>query len=117
VHYVISDIHVYNQIVKFDLLNDHELDSHHRPLTLTLKFTMHKTPLEDYSHNKINLLFEKNKSNLFLKDLNIELNLLSYKKNIEDLYHNFTTILSLWIKIFFIEVLCKKNNRVVNPWY
>jgi hypothetical protein len=85
VDYVISDIHVYNQIVNFDLLNDHEPDSNHRPLTLTLKFTMTKPPLEDNFGNQMHLRFDKNKVDLFLKDLNIELNLISYKKNIEDI--------------------------------
>jgi hypothetical protein len=31
VDHVIFDILVYNQIINFDLLNDHELDSNHRP--------------------------------------------------------------------------------------
>jgi exonuclease III len=57
VDYVISDIPVYNQIVNFDLLNDHEPDSDHRPLTLTLNFIMHKNPLEDNSGNQRHLVF------------------------------------------------------------
>jgi hypothetical protein len=114
VDYVISDIPVYNQIVNFDLLNDHEPDSDHRPLTLTLNFIMHKNPLEDNSDNQRHFVFDKNKVDLFLKDLNTKLNLLSYKNNIEDIYHNFTTTLSTSIKI---EVLCKKKNRISNPWY
>jgi hypothetical protein len=63
------------------------------------------------------ILFDKNKVDLFLKDLNTKLNLLSYKNNIEDIYHNFTTTLSTSIKKFSIEVLCKKKNRISNPWY
>jgi hypothetical protein len=78
---------------------------------------MHKNPLEDNSCNQRHLLFEKNKADLFLKDLNNELNILSYKNNIEDIYHNFTTILSTSIKKFSIEVLCKKKNKISNPWY
>lgn len=46
---------------------------------------------------------------LILKDLNSELNLLSYKNNIEDLYHTFTTNLSTSINKLSIEVLCKKQ--------
>jgi len=80
VDYVISDIPVYNQIVNFYLLNNHEPNSDHRPLTLTLNFTMHKNPLEDNFGNQRHILFDKNKANLHLNDLNIELNLLSYKK-------------------------------------
>jgi hypothetical protein len=45
VDYVILDILVYNQIVNFDILNNYELDYDHKHLTLTLNFTMHKTPL------------------------------------------------------------------------
>jgi hypothetical protein len=115
--YVIYDIPVYNQIVNFDLLNDHEPNSDHRPLTLTLNFSMHKIPIEENFDNQRHLLFDKSKVDIFLKDLNSELNLLSYKDNIEDLYHNFTTTLSTSINKFSIEVLCKKKNRTTNPWY
>jgi hypothetical protein len=61
--YVISDIPIYNQIVNFDLLNDHEPNSDHRPLTLTLNFVMHKIPIEENFDNqrhfltKIKLIF------------------------------------------------------------
>ena len=41
IYYIIFDIIVYNQIVKFDILNYHELDSDHGSLTLTLKFVNH----------------------------------------------------------------------------
>jgi hypothetical protein len=94
VDYVISNILVYNQIVNFDRLNDHELDSNHRPLTLTLNFILHQNSLEDNSDNQRHLFFEKNKVDVFLKDLNIKLNILSSKNNIEDIYHNFKTTLS-----------------------
>jgi hypothetical protein len=47
VDYVISDIPVSNQITTFDLLNDHEPDSDHKPLTLTLKFSMHRSTIEE----------------------------------------------------------------------
>jgi hypothetical protein len=50
--YVISYIHVYNQIVKFDLLNDHVPESDHRPLSLTLNFVMHKIPIEVNSNER-----------------------------------------------------------------
>jgi hypothetical protein len=65
IDYVIFDIHVYNQIVNFDILNDHEPDSNHRPLTLTLNFVMQKIPIEDNYDNQKNLIFEKNKFDLF----------------------------------------------------
>jgi hypothetical protein len=93
VYYVISDILVSNQITTFDLLNDHEPDSDHKPLTLTLKFSMYRSTIEENSDNQRNFHFDKSKVDIFLKDLNSKLNLLTYKDNIEELYHNFTTTL------------------------
>ena len=52
-----------------------------------------------------------------MKDLNSKLHLLTYKDNIEDFYHNFTTILSTSINKFSLEVSYKKKNRTTNPWY
>jgi hypothetical protein len=62
------------------------------------------------------MFFDKSKVDIFLKDLNIELNILTYKDNIEDLYHNFTTLSTSINKLYF-EVSHKKNNRPTNPWY
>jgi hypothetical protein len=117
VDYVISDIPVSNQITTFDLLNDHEPDSNHKPLTLTLKFSMHRSTIEENYDNQRNLLFEKSKVDIFLKDLNSKLNLLTYKDNIEEIYHNFTTTLSTSINKFAFEVSYKNDNRTTNPWY
>jgi hypothetical protein len=61
----------------------------------------------------IDLLFEKSGDNILFKYLN----LLTYKDNIEDVYHYFTTTLSNYINKFSIEVSCKKNNRTNNTWY
>jgi hypothetical protein len=55
--YVIFDIPISNQIVTFDLLNDHEPNSDHRPLTLTLNFSMHRSPIEENSNNQRQLVF------------------------------------------------------------
>jgi len=117
IDYVISNILVSNQIRTFDLLNDHEPDSDHKPLTLTLKFSMHRRTIEDNSDNQMNLHFDKSKVDLFLKDLKSKSNLLTYKDNIEEIYHNFTTTLSTSINKFSFEVSYKKNNRTTNPWY
>jgi hypothetical protein len=117
VDYVISHIHVSNKVTTFELLNDHEPDSDHKPLTLTLNFYMHKSAIEKNSNNQRNLCFDKSKFDLVLKDLNSKLNLLTYKDNIEELYHNFTTTLSTSINKFSLEVSYKKNNRMANPWY
>jgi hypothetical protein len=100
VDYVISDIPVSNQITTFDLLNDHEPNSDHKPLTLTLKFSMHRSTIEENSDNQRNLCFDKSKVDIFLKDLNSKLTILTYKDNIEELYHNFTTTLSTSINKF-----------------
>jgi hypothetical protein len=117
VNYVIYDILVSNQITIFDLSNDHELNYDHKPLTLTLKFSMHRSIVEENSNNQRNFLFDKSKVDIFLKDLNNKLNLLTYKDNIEELYHNFTTTLSTSINKFSFKVSHKKNNRMTNPWY
>jgi hypothetical protein len=117
VDYVILDIPVYNQIVNFDLLNDHDPTFDHKPLTLTLNFIMHQNPIEENSNNQRNLFFDKKKLYLFLRDLNTKLNILSYKNNIEDLYHNFMTTLSTSIKQLSIKVLRKRKNRISNPSY
>jgi hypothetical protein len=78
---------------------------------------MQRSAIEENSNNQRKLLFEKSKVDLLLKDLNRELHLLTYKDNIEDLYHNFTTTLSTSINKFSFEVSCKSNNRTTNPWY
>jgi hypothetical protein len=70
IDYVIYDIFVSNQIVTFDLLNDHELDSDHKPLTLTLNFAMHRSSIEENFDNQRQLCFDKSKVYIFLKDLN-----------------------------------------------
>jgi hypothetical protein len=117
VDYVISDTPVSNQITTFDLLNDHEPDSDLKPLTLTLKFSMHRSTIEENCDNQTNLCFDKSKFDIFLKDLNSKLSLLTYKDNIEELYHNCTATLSTSINKFSFEVSYKKNNRTTNPWY
>ena len=106
VYYVISTIPTYNQIVNFDLLDDHEPDFDHRPLTLTLN-----------SDNQRHLLFDKYKVKLFLKYLSNDLKLISYHNNIKADYKNFTTTLSTSINNFSIEVIHKKKNNTTNPWY
>ena len=117
VDYVISDIPIYNQIVNFDLLDDHKLDYDHKPLTLTLNFSIHKISGEEHSDNQRHLLFDKHKVDLFLKNLSNDLKLISYQNNIEANYKNFTTTLSTSINNFSIEVLRKKKNNTTNPWY
>ena len=114
---MISDIPISNHITTFDLLNDHEPEYDHKPLTLTVKFSMHRSTIKENFHNQRNLCFHKSKVDLFLKYLNSKLNLLTYKDNIEELYHNFTTTLYTSVNKFSFEVSYKNNNRMTNPWY
>ena len=88
VEYVISDIHLYNEIIIFDILNNHEPDSDHRPLIVTLKIFMHRDPIGDNPYSQKNLIFDRNKNDLFLNELKINFLPLSSTNNIEDLYHN-----------------------------
>jgi hypothetical protein len=44
---------------------------------------MHRRAIEENSDNQRNLHFDKSKVDLFLKDLNSKLILLTYKENIE----------------------------------
>ena len=67
VDYVIFDIPLYNEIINFDILNDHQPDSDHRPLIVTLNFAMHRDPIEDDPHSHKNLIFARNKNDFFSK--------------------------------------------------
>ena len=108
---------LYNEIINVDILNDHEPDSNHRPLIVTLNFVMYRDPIEDKPYSQKNLIFDRNKNDIFLNELKINLLPLSSIDNIEDLYHNFTTTLSYSINKFSIEVSSNKRNRKTNPWY
>ena len=66
VDYVISDIPLYNEIISFDILDDHEPDSDHRPLLITLIFFMHRDPIEDNPYSQKNLIFDRNEIDLFV---------------------------------------------------
>ena len=68
-------------------------------------------------YNQKNLIFDRNKKDLFINELKINLLPLSSTYNIEDLYYNFTTTLSYSINKFLIEVSSNKKNRKANPWY
>ena len=52
VDYVISDISLYNDIINLDVLNDHEPDSDHKPLMVTLNYAIHRDPIEDNPYNQ-----------------------------------------------------------------
>ena len=83
VDYVITDIPLYNEIINFDILNDHEPDSDHRPLIVTLNFFMHRDPIEDNPYSRENLIFDRNKNDLFLNELKINFLPLTSIDNIE----------------------------------
>jgi len=78
------------------------LNFHHKYSILIIKFVMYKRFIEDTYDNKKHLILDKDESNIFLKDLNNELNILSNKENIENLYHNFMKTLSTSINKFII---------------
>ena len=67
VDYIISNIPLYNEIINFDILNDHEFDSDYRPLIVTLNFFMNRDPLEDNPHSQKKLIFDTNKQDFFFK--------------------------------------------------
>ena len=114
VDYVISDIPLFNEIINFDILKNHEPDSDHRPFIITLNFSMHIDPIEDNPYSQKNLIFDRNKNDLFLNELKMYLLPLSNIDDIEDFYHNFTTTLSYSINKFSIEVSSNKINRKTN---
>ena len=70
--------------MNFDILNDHEPDLDNRPLIVTLNFVMHRDPIEDNHHSQKNLIFDRNKNDLFLNELKIILLHLSSINNCED---------------------------------
>ena len=117
IDYVISDLPLYHEKINFDILDDHKPDSDHRPLLITLNFVMHRDPIEDNPYSQKNLIFDRNKNDLFLNELKTSLLPLSSIDNIDDLYHNFTTTLSYSINKFSIEVSSNKINSKTNPWY
>jgi hypothetical protein len=78
---------------------------------------MHRSTIEDNFDNQRNFHFDKSNVDILLKDLNSKLNLLTYKDNIEELYHNFIATLSTSINKFSFEVSYRMNNRTTKPWY
>ena len=117
VDYLISNIPIYNKLIDFNIFNDHEPDSDHRPLIVTLNNFMHNDPKEENYHCQKLLIFDKNKADIFLYNLKNELVPLSSMENIENLYHNFSTTLSSSINKFSIEVSTKMSNSRTDPWY
>jgi len=117
VRYVISDIPLYDKMITLDILNEHEPNSDHRPLLVNLNLVIDRDPIEENSHSYKHLIFDRNKGDIFLNDLKNDVFPLSRIDNIDDIYHNFTTVLSSSINKFSIEVLGKMENRRTNPWY
>ena len=78
---------------------------------------MDRVPIENNTYSQKNLIFDRNKNELFLNELKTNFLPLSSIDNIEDLYHNFTKTLSYSIKNFSIEVSNNKRNRKTNPRY
>ena len=117
VDYVIYDIHIYNKLIDFNIFNDHEPESNHRPLIITPNIAMHSDPKKENYHCQNHPIFDKNKANIFLHNLKNELVHLSSMENIENLYHNFATTLSSSINKLSIEASTKTSNSRTNLWY
>lgn len=66
VDYTISDTHVLNCFANFELLNDHEINYDHKPLSLTPNLVMHTNHREKNCENQMNNRFDKSKKDLFL---------------------------------------------------
>ena len=101
--------------MNLDILNEHEPDSDDRPLIVTVNLTLHNDPIDDNSHSHKHLVFDRDKSDIFLNNLKSELLPLSRLDNIKYLYQNFPTTLSSSINKLFFEVLGKNKNRRTNP--
>ena len=72
IDYVISDIPTHNQLINVYILNNHEPNSDHtRFLILTLNIVIWGCPIEENSNNQMHLIFDKNKSSLFLNEIKI----------------------------------------------
>ena len=69
VDYVIFDIPIYNKLIDFNTFNDHDSNSNHRPLIITLDIYMHSDPKEENYHCQKHLILDKNKDGIFLHDL------------------------------------------------
>ena len=82
VDYSIFDIPIYNKLIDLNIFNDHEPDSDHKPLSITLNIAMHSDPKEENYHCQKHLIFDKNKDDIFLHDLKNELVPLSSMENI-----------------------------------
>ena len=52
-----------------EILNEHERDSYHRPLNITLNLTMHSDIIDENPHRQKHLIVDRNKSDLFLNEL------------------------------------------------
>ena len=117
VDYVIFDIPIQNKLIDFNILNDHETESDHRPLIITLNISIQSNPKEENYHFQKHMIFDKHKANIFLHNLKNGLVPLFNMENIENIYHNFSTTLSSSINKFSIEVSTKTSDSRTNPWY
>ena len=105
IDYVIFYIPLYKRMLNLEILNEF----------VTLNLEMHSDHIDNNSHGHKNMIFNGNECDLFLNDLKNDLLPLLRFDNIEDLYPNFTIVLSSSINKFSIEVLGEKKNRKTNP--
>ena len=100
VDYVIFDIPLYKKLIDFNIFNDHETESYHIHLIITINIVMHNNPKDENYHFQKHPILDKNKADIFLHDLKNKVVHLSSMENIENLYHNFSTTLSSSINKF-----------------
>ena len=104
---------LYNKLIDFNIFKDHEPNSNHRPLIITLNIYMRSDPKEENYHFQKHPIFDKNKADVFLHDLKNELFHLSSMENIENLYHNFSTTLSFSITSSLLKSRLKQ--AIIEP--
>lgn len=84
--YAICDTHVINCMENFEHLNEHEPESDHRALSLTLNLVMHTYHMQNISESQRHTGFDRSKTYIFLKDLKRHLGFLTYNNNIYQTY-------------------------------
>ena len=71
IDYVIYDIHAFNQVVNFYILNNHKHNFDHKHFTLTLNFERQVIPITKNYNNENHLIFDKSKIGILLIELNV----------------------------------------------
>lgn len=113
----IFDTHFLDRIKNFELLNRHEPDSNHKPLSLSPNLVMHTTHMQETNKSKRHIHFNRSNVDFLLRDLERDLDSLTYNNNIDKIYYHFITTLSTTSSKFSNETSYKQNNITSNTWY